>query len=77
VPNELEIKADYDSEQLITEWGALFDDVYKKGDCSDFDIVGWDSSYTGNPIPRDEMVEWLDNTIYRILSLSPRKIFEI
>ncbi|WP_038914207.1 condensation domain-containing protein [Dickeya zeae] len=77
VPNELEIKADYDSEQLITEWGALFDDVYKKGDCSDFDIIGWDSSYTGNPIPRDEMVEWLDNTIYRILSLSPRKIFEI
>jgi len=31
-------------------------------------IAGWNSSYTGEPIPSEEMREWVDQTVERILS---------
>ena len=33
--------------------------------------MGWDSSYTGQPIPAAEMREWLEHTVERIVSLLP------
>ena len=42
-----------------------------------FDIVGWNSSYTGQPIPEEEMREWVDQTVERILSLRPKRVLEI
>jgi len=38
---------------------------------------GWDSSYTGEPIPVGEMLEWQAQTCRRILELRPGKILEI
>jgi len=75
VPKDAQITTD--SDQVMSEWSSLFDDVYKKGDGSEFDIIGWNSSYTGHLIPQYEMTEWLDKTIDRIQSFSPKKIFEI
>ena len=37
----------------------------------------WNSSYTKQPIPADEMREWVDNTVEEILSLHPAEILEI
>ena len=42
-----------------------------------FNIIGWDNSYTGKPIPASEMREWVNNTVARILALSPGRVLEI
>ncbi len=55
-----------DTEQ-VKEWHGVFDDhLYGQfADPADpmFNIVGWDSAYTGQPIPEPEMREWLKDTL--------------
>jgi amino acid adenylation domain-containing protein/non-ribosomal peptide synthase protein (TIGR01720 family) len=41
------------------------------------DFRGWNSSYTGEPIPLDEMLEWRSATVDRIMALQPRRVLEI
>ena len=41
------------------------------------DFRGWNSSYTGEPIPLEEMVEWRSATVDRIMALQPRRVLEI
>ncbi|HEX2523937.1 MAG TPA: phosphopantetheine-binding protein, partial [Terriglobia bacterium] len=68
-------------EGQLTEWHKVFNEhLYKKfADPEDptFNIVGWDSSYTGKPIPGEEMREWLDDTLGRIQAKKPRRVLEI
>ena len=40
-------------------------------------ISGWNGSYTGDPIPLKEMVEWRSATVDRIMALQPRRVLEI
>ena len=69
-------------ETQVAQWETLFDDVYhgtrgtEEGDQT-FDIIGWNSSYTGQPIPAGEMREWVDRTVERILALRPRRVLEL
>ena len=42
-----------------------------------FDIAGWNSSYTRNPIPAEEMREWVDITVSEITSFHPAQILEL
>ena len=42
-----------------------------------FNITGWNNSYTGKPIAEEEMREWVEQTVKRILSLRPQKVLEI
>ena len=37
-----------------------------------FNTMGWDSSYTRQPIPLEEMREWLETTVADILQLAPK-----
>ncbi|MFG2846319.1 non-ribosomal peptide synthase/polyketide synthase [Kitasatospora sp. NPDC048296] len=37
----------------------------------------WKSSYDGNPIPLEQMREWRDTTVERILGLRPRRVLEL
>ncbi len=41
------------------------------------DFTGWNSSYTGAPIPPDEMAAWRDATVARIRALAPNRVYEI
>ena len=41
------------------------------------DFRGWNSSYTGDPIPLEEMEEWRSATVDRIMALQPRRVLEI
>ncbi|HEU4963515.1 MAG TPA: amino acid adenylation domain-containing protein [Bacilli bacterium] len=70
----------WEAEQ-VSQWEVLFDDIYNPdnaaSDDETFNTVGWDSHYTGEPIPADEMREWLDNTIDRILSGRTDRVLEI
>ena len=42
-----------------------------------FNIAGWNSSYTRQPIPAEEMREWVDETVKSILGLHARDALEI
>jgi amino acid adenylation domain-containing protein len=71
-------------EALTTEqvagWAATYDAIVKEwGPALDpkFNIAGWNSSYTGRPIPADEMREWLETTVERIAALQPKRVLEI
>lgn len=64
----------------IDEWRSLYEDLHEHmgGSSSDVsDTEGWTSSYTGRPIPADDMRDWLDQTVTRIHALEPRRLLEI
>ncbi len=68
-----------DAEQT-SAWQAIWDETYNQlshDQDPTFNISGWNSSYTGQPIPSEEMCEWVDNTVERILSLHPKRALEI
>jgi amino acid adenylation domain-containing protein len=68
------------SGEQITDWQDVFNDAYTKdtlqGDPT-FNTTGWNSSYTGVPIPAGEMRLWVEQTVQRILSYQPRNVMEI
>ncbi|MFE7100605.1 methyltransferase, partial [Streptomyces erythrochromogenes] len=64
---------------LVRGWQELYDDVYAASRDAAFgeNFSGWNRSEDGAPIPVEEMREWRDRTVDRILSLSPRRVLEI
>ncbi|HXY07159.1 MAG TPA: methyltransferase domain-containing protein [Terriglobales bacterium] len=42
-----------------------------------FNIAGWNSSYTRQPLPSEDMQEWVDTTVDRISTLTPSAVLEI
>jgi amino acid adenylation domain-containing protein/non-ribosomal peptide synthase protein (TIGR01720 family) len=67
-------------EEHVSSWQALYEDTYSAepaGADPDFNIIGWNSTYTGAPIPEPEMREWVDATVTRIRALKPRRVLEI
>ncbi|MEM7351602.1 MAG: amino acid adenylation domain-containing protein, partial [Acidobacteriota bacterium] len=63
----------------VADWEANFDEVYQQPTEADptFDIAGWDSTYSGDPLPAAEMRAWLQDTMAGIRSLDPRRVLEI
>ena len=65
-------------DSIVDEWSELYEQTYGapiRADGPTF--VGWDSSYTGKPIPEEQMREWIQCTADRIRALKPRRILEI
>ncbi|HKD06956.1 MAG TPA: amino acid adenylation domain-containing protein [Bryobacteraceae bacterium] len=67
------------SAEQVALWTSTFNDAYKGSgeDDATFNITGWNSSYTGQPIPPGEMRVWVETTVDRILALHPRRVWEI
>src|SRR6185369_7006608 len=68
------------SDEQVAQWEMVFNENYSQpSNQSDptFNITGWNNSYTGKPIAAEEMRDWLDQTIERILSLRPQNVLEI
>ena len=64
----------------IARWENVFNETYKLTPAnadSQFNIAGWNNSYTGLPIPAEEMREWVEAATRQVLSLRPRKVVEI
>jgi predicted TPR repeat methyltransferase len=40
-------------------------------------VKGWDSSFTGEPIPDHEVAAWMEQTVDRVLALKARRVREI
>jgi amino acid adenylation domain-containing protein len=66
--------------EQVAAWEAVFDETYgddfAAGDPT-LDLTGWNSSYTGEPIPPEEMREWTERTVDRVLALGPGRVLEI
>ncbi|WP_133057832.1 non-ribosomal peptide synthetase, partial [Mycolicibacterium confluentis] len=72
--------------QIVEQWQDIWGGVYS-GESSapttegtaplGEDFGGWVSSYTGEPIPLEQMQEWRSATVDRVLSLQPRRVLEI
>ncbi|WP_410673602.1 amino acid adenylation domain-containing protein [Amycolatopsis sp. cmx-4-68] len=73
VPADTASTTDEETEQ-VGEWRELYDSMYAG---TDDEFEGWNSSYTGEPIPRSEMREWRDAIVTRIRELRPRRVLEI
>jgi len=72
--------------EQVERWASVFDDTYDpsvgrhrdpEAGRPGFDIVGWNSSYTGEPIPAAEMREWVEDTVAWIAAAAPRRVLEI
>ncbi|MGM3305324.1 amino acid adenylation domain-containing protein [Anabaena sp. WFMT] len=77
--NSEELLTDWQTEHL-SQWQTLYNQTYLQTTAEqnpNFNTIGWNSSYTGLPIPKDEMREWVDHTVERILSLQPTEVLEI
>ncbi|QLE53350.1 amino acid adenylation domain-containing protein (plasmid) [Nostoc sp. C057] len=65
--------------EQILQWQMLYNETYNQSTDSDptFNFVGWNSSYTNQPIPAEQMREWVDNQVEQILALQPKRVLEI
>ncbi|HEX6746979.1 MAG TPA: amino acid adenylation domain-containing protein, partial [Longimicrobium sp.] len=66
--------------EQVSEWETLFDDTYAQEEGEEdptLQLKGWNSSYTGEPIPREEMRAWVEHTAERILALRPERVLEV
>ena len=81
-PNSAELRQENlrMQKKQIDLWQSLHEDSYQdqliRGD-ETFNMIGWDSNYTGKPLSTQEMQEYVQNTITRILQLKPKRLLEI
>ncbi|AKQ66241.1 Non-ribosomal peptide synthetase [Myxococcus hansupus] len=77
----LDEKAPVEAGDPSSQWKAIYDEAYARDASEDvdptFDIIGWDDSYTGAPIPAEQMREWVDTTVSQILALRPKRVLEL
>ncbi|QRY54625.1 amino acid adenylation domain-containing protein [Mycolicibacterium septicum] len=70
--------------ELVDQWQGVYEGLYSgesftTGTPTELgeDFGGWNSSYTGDPIPVPQMEEWRSAAVARILALRPRRVLEI
>ncbi|MCA1615652.1 MAG: amino acid adenylation domain-containing protein [Acidobacteria bacterium] len=65
----------------VKHWQKIFDDhIYSEPSTQadpTFNTVGWNSSYTGEPLSAEEMRVWLEDTLGPVRSAAPRRVLEI
>nr|WP_239501944.1 non-ribosomal peptide synthetase [Streptomyces qinglanensis] len=63
----------------VGEWREIYDSVYSGVGSGDFgeDFAGWDSSYSGEPIPLGEMRAWRDAVVERVRGFGGGRVLEI
>ncbi|WP_378741758.1 amino acid adenylation domain-containing protein [Nocardia brasiliensis] len=70
--------ADAEQDQ-VANWQVVFNSTYRQGHDgdADFDISGWNSSYTNAAIPEEHMREWVEATVAAVRTLAPQRVLEI
>ncbi|MEU3838524.1 amino acid adenylation domain-containing protein [Streptomyces sp. NPDC028635] len=66
----------------VEMWRETYDSLYRADEAGlarafGEDFSGWNSSYTTDAIPLEEMTEWRAASTERILALRPRRVLEI
>jgi amino acid adenylation domain-containing protein/thioester reductase-like protein len=57
-------------------WNSTYSQTSEESD-STLNSTGWNDSFTNLPMPAEEVREWVDRTVERILSLRPQRVLEI
>jgi amino acid adenylation domain-containing protein/non-ribosomal peptide synthase protein (TIGR01720 family) len=71
--------SDWSSEQ-VSRWKRIYEEIYQLPSTDEdrtFNTVGWNSSYTGLPIPAEQMREQVKHTVTNILRLKPKNVMEV
>ena len=66
--------------EQVSQWQMLYNETYNQPAAESdptFNIVGWNSSYTNQPIPAEQVREWANNQAAQILALQPQRVLEI
>jgi amino acid adenylation domain-containing protein len=67
-------------DEQVLQWQMLYNEIYHQS-AADLDptsnFIGWNSSYTNQPIPVEQMREWINNQVAQILALQPKRVLEI
>jgi amino acid adenylation domain-containing protein len=67
--------------EYVSDWQMLYEQAYSQPQASTddltFNIISWNSSYTKQPIPTEEMHEWVESTVSRIMAVEPKRVLEI
>src|ERR1700722_20197396 len=76
-PNEQESAVSRNAH--LEEWRYLYKATYRQDDLGpgNFNLQGWNSSYTGEPIAVEEMRIWVNETVTRLKELNPSRVVEI
>ena len=63
----------------IGQWQQSYEATYGQNaaEAGDFNIGGWNSSYTGEPIAAGEMRIWVEETVRRLKEFEARSVLEI
>ncbi|KRB78918.1 non-ribosomal peptide synthetase [Noviherbaspirillum sp. Root189] len=66
----------------VNEWADVWDQTYRRDSVNSvgaggLDLSGWISSYSRAALPVEEMREWLDATLTRIVATNPDEVLEI
>ena len=64
----------------LNQWQEIFDQTYIDKTVtkeSFFNISGWNSSYSGKPMPESQMKQWVDSTVESLIDLKPKRILEL
>lgn len=63
----------------LARWQALYDGEYAGAHASEAEgaLAGWNSSFTGRPIPAHEMREWVDARVAEITRHRPEAVLEV
>jgi SAM-dependent methyltransferase/acyl carrier protein len=67
-------------DEQVLQWQMLYNETYNQPAADTdptFNIVGWNSSYTSQPIPAEQMREWVNNQVTQIWREQPRRVLEI
>ncbi|RUT13760.1 hypothetical protein DSM107010_10350 [Chroococcidiopsis cubana SAG 39.79] len=67
-------------DEQVKQWQNLYDQTYHQpatNNDATFNIIGWNSSYTNRPIPKEQMQQWVSDRTQQILSLQPQRVLEI
>lgn len=76
-PQAWNVPADL-GKQHNMNWQRVYDAAYENAAPDPLlDTTCWKDSYRGEPIPAEQMAEWVNDTVTRILQLQPRRILEI
>jgi amino acid adenylation domain-containing protein len=66
--------------EQVSQWQMLYNETYNQPAADSdptFNIVGWNSSYSNQPIPAEQMRDWANNQAAQILALQPQRVLEI
>jgi len=74
-----EPEQDSQKAEFIEDWHQLYEGLYGQGRdaAGDLNLTGWESSYSGEMIPVEEMRIWIKETVAQLRGLNPRRVLEV